>query len=208
MKKLTLAPVLLILGSSLVGCSGTTTTSSAPVSAPASSSAAATPSTSATSGATTPSASASSSSSSSSTANEPSDVCALLSVAEVNQLAGTKFVAQSKGDNRCTYSSTKSGSTSTDDFGMLTGIKATTEPLPSLAASEKASFGSGATSKSIEVKGATEAILVTGKDASNNASSVLTERDGLLYLVVIGGQSDTATYTSAATKVMEALLSA
>ena len=83
----------------------------------------------------------------------------------MNKLAGTKFAAQSKGANRCTYTSTKVRHQSADDFGMLTGIKATTESLSSLAASEKASFGSGAASKPIKVKGASEAILVTGQDA-------------------------------------------
>lgn len=207
MKKLTLAPVL-VIASLLAGCGATSDTSSPPAGAPATSSAAAAPSASATSAANTPSASASSSAASSSTPKEPSDVCALLSVADVNQLVGTKFVTQTKGANRCTYTTTKSGSTSANDFGMLTGIKATTQSVASLAASEKASFGAGATSEPIAIKGANESFLVTGKDASNNASSVLTERGGLLYLVVIGGPGSTTTYTSAATKVMEALLSA
>lgn len=204
MKKLTLVPVL-IVASLLAGCGGTSDTSGPAASAPATSAA---PSASATSAADTPSASATSSASTSSTGQEPSDVCALLSVAEVNRLAGTKFVAQSKGDNRCTYSSTKGGTPSADDFGMLTGIKATTESLSSLAASEKASFGSGAASKPIKVKGASEAILVTGQDQGNRASSILTEREGLLYLVITGGKDSKTDYTTVATKVMEALLAA
>lgn len=214
MNKLMLAPALL-LGTLMIGCGSSSTTSSAPESAAtssgssASSSAPATSPTTATSSASATAQSGSTASgSASSTAKEPSDVCALLSVAEVNKLAGTKYAAQSKGANRCTYTITKTATTSADDFGMLTGIKATTASLASLAASEKQSFGSGASSRSIDVKGTSEAVLVTGQDAGNNASSVLTERDGLLYLVVTGGKDSAATYTTAASKVMEALLAA
>lgn len=137
------------------------------------------------------------------------DVCAVLPVADLNTLVGSKFSSSNGGKKGvpCTYSYRKGAKPGTD-VAVLTGVNGKGKTSLQVAATQLGKQFGLTQVKPVQVTGATSAYQVSGRYKGFDAAVVVAERDGVIYDAIGGGGRATAVYLTAMSKVVTALIQA